>query len=65
VEKLAPHVDKVEKIGVKLIVSAHALERISQVASTTGISKRIKKITGTLRTTFKPGGFPTMLNSNP
>jgi hypothetical protein len=34
VEKLARYVDKEEKIGVKLIVSAHVLERISHVAST-------------------------------
>ena len=33
-EKLARSVDKEETIGVKLIVSAHVLERISQVAST-------------------------------
>jgi len=34
VEKLARSVDKEEKIWVKLIVSAHLVERISQVAST-------------------------------
>jgi len=34
VGKLARFVDKEEKIGVKLIVSAHVLERISQVANT-------------------------------
>ena len=33
-EKLARYVGKEKKIGVKLIVSAHLLERISQVAST-------------------------------
>jgi hypothetical protein len=37
VEKLARYVDKEEKIWVKLIFSAHVLERISQVAST-GVS---------------------------
>jgi hypothetical protein len=34
VEKLARYVDKEKKIGVKLIVSAHLLKRISHVAST-------------------------------
>ncbi len=33
-EKLARYVDKEEKIWMKLIVSAHLVERISQVAST-------------------------------
>jgi hypothetical protein len=37
VEKLASDVDKEEKIWVKLIVSAHVLERIAQVASTAHI----------------------------
>jgi RNA processing factor Prp31 len=34
VEKLARYLDKEKKIGVKLIVSAHVLKRISHVAST-------------------------------
>jgi hypothetical protein len=34
VEKLARYVDKEEKIRMKLIVSAHVLERLSHVAST-------------------------------
>jgi len=34
VEKLASYVDKEEKIWMKLIVSAHVLERISQVVGT-------------------------------
>ena len=33
-EKLASYADKVEKRWVKFIVSAHVLERISQVAKT-------------------------------
>jgi len=44
VEKLARYVDNEEKIWVKLIVSAHVLERISQVASTAGqLLKTAKK----------------------
>jgi hypothetical protein len=38
VEKLARYLDKEKKIGVKLIVSAHLLKRISPVASTGDIS---------------------------
>jgi hypothetical protein len=45
VEKLARFVDKEENIGVKLIVSAHVLERISHVAST-GIKQRYYPIRG-------------------
>jgi hypothetical protein len=42
VEKLARYVDKEEKIWVKIIVGAHVLERISQVAST-GAAYRWKR----------------------
>jgi len=38
VEKLARYVDKEEKIWVKLIISAHVLERISQITSTVLLS---------------------------
>ena len=43
-EKLAPYVAKEEKIWVKLIVSAHVLERISQVAVTVGMILRQARI---------------------
>jgi hypothetical protein len=40
VEKLARYVDNEEKIWVKLIVSAHLLERIFHVASTGSRERR-------------------------
>ena len=53
-EKLASYADKVEKRWVKFIVSAHVLERISQVARTTSTTLS-NKIIARIKRLVKPG----------
>jgi 5-methylcytosine-specific restriction enzyme A len=58
VEKLVRYVDKEEKIGVKLSVSAHVLERISQVASTAQIREYTRlRASGTCENCEKAAPF--------